>query len=118
VEAVVFLGLLGILGSIAGDKLWPIVRHYLQPTLQLSDPESKRLKLSRTDAIKALWAEMKYTKKDLEMIWTEEHGFRQKVKMSLGIMSGNHRQALRPMATTIESHSAFLQFSTSSALSS
>ncbi|KAF2184908.1 hypothetical protein K469DRAFT_175563 [Zopfia rhizophila CBS 207.26] len=102
VEAMVFLGLLGILGTIAGDKLWPIIRHSLQPALQLSDPESKILKLSRTDAIKAFWAEMKHTKKNLEMILTEEHGFRQKVKMSLGTMSGNHRQALRPLDNTIE----------------
>lgn len=73
-EALVFLGLLGIFGTIVGDKLWSIIRHFLQPAVQLSNPENKRLNLSRTDAIKAFWAEMKDAKEDLRMIWTEEHG--------------------------------------------
>ncbi|KAF2816005.1 uncharacterized protein BDZ99DRAFT_457924 [Mytilinidion resinicola] len=77
VEAVIILGILGILGTIAGDKLWPIMRHYLQPNIQLPDPENLRLKLSRMDAIKAFWAKMKG-------------------------LSRRHRQALRPVDTTIE----------------
>lgn len=101
-ETLVFLGILGIIGTIACDKLWPIFRHFLQPAVQLSDSENKRLKLSRADVIKALWAEIKYVKEDLRMIWTEEHGIRPKVKMFLGTMSGSHRQVLRPLDTTIE----------------
>ena len=31
VKVVVSLGLLGILGTIAADKIWPIIRHFLQP---------------------------------------------------------------------------------------
>ena len=101
-EAIVFLGILGILGSIASDRLWPSIRRCLQPALQLSDPENKRLKLSRTDAIKALWAETKYIIKDLKIKWKEEHGFGRKAIILLGIMSGNRHQVLRPMDTAIE----------------
>jgi hypothetical protein len=100
-ENLVCLGLLGIFGAITSDKLWPIVQHFLQPTVQLSHSENKRLKLSRTNAIKAYWAEIKDVKEDLKMVWIEEHGIRPKVKMFLSTMSGNYRQVLRPLDTTI-----------------
>ena len=91
VEAMVFLGLLGILGTIAGDNLWSIIRHLLQPDVQLPDAENNKHELSRTDALKALWAEMKHIKEDLKVIWTEEHEFRQKMRLSLGTVDGNYR---------------------------
>ena len=45
---------------------------------------------------------MKAVKEDLKIIWTKEHRFGQKVKMSLGTSCGNHRQAPRPMDAIIE----------------
>lgn len=73
-NTIFFLGLLAVLGSLASDKLWPIIRHYLQPSLQLPDAESKRLFLSRTDVIHALRVEMEGLGQDLRVIWTDQGG--------------------------------------------
>lgn len=102
VNAVLFIGVLSILGGVAGDKLWKIMRYHLQPALQLSDSDDRRLKLSRTAAITAIWAELKYVKEDLEGIWHEEQGINRKLRDTFEALSGNYAKTLRPPTTTIE----------------
>lgn len=96
------LGLLGILGGFAGARSWPIIRYLLQPPVQLSDPENKRHKLSRTDAVKALWIELKHLRQDLRAAWSADYGFRQKIRRTLYSFSVKHRQTLHPRETTID----------------
>ena len=100
--ALVFLGLLGIFGAFAGSKLWHIIRHFLQPAVQLSNSENKRLTLSRANAIRALWAEMKDIRENLKIIWNKEHRTGQRLRMSFSTISGNYRPVLRPTGATIE----------------
>ncbi|CAI6341431.1 unnamed protein product [Periconia digitata] len=93
VEAVIVIGLLGILGAIAGDATWPILRHYLQPAVQLPDPESRRNKLSRADAINALWVRLRLMMRSLEDGMNHSNRFIEKTRIILSIIKGNHRQA-------------------------
>lgn len=102
-EAVLIVGLLGILGTISSQKSWSITRYYLQPALQLSDPESKRNNLSKTDALKALWANLKRTKKMLKNGLAEEPGCRQKINIMLDVINGNRDQTLHPCENDVES---------------
>lgn len=62
----------------------------------------KRLKISMADAIKAIWAELKYVNTDLSIIWTEEHGPKHKLQQTFQVLSGHYEQTLRPSGTTIE----------------
>lgn len=71
IEALTYLGLLGLLGAIAGDRIWIIARHFLLPAIQLPDPEAKRRKLRRSDAIKAIWIRIKYIKESFSTVWNE-----------------------------------------------
>ncbi|CAI6332853.1 unnamed protein product [Periconia digitata] len=102
VEAVMIVGCLGVLGAIAGNRVWIIVRYYLQPALQLSDPESERGNLSRSDAIKSLWAAVNHQSKNIREVLTEEEDFGHKVGRMLDILSGNGLDRLHPMDTKIE----------------
>ncbi|CAG8961372.1 hypothetical protein HYFRA_00013833 [Hymenoscyphus fraxineus] len=93
VTAIIVLGLLGILGTAAGNRLWPIIRHFLQPSIQLLDPDNRRTKLSRTDAIRSLQTDIKNYVEEFKTIWRDEHGFKRKINYSLAIIRGNIRQA-------------------------
>ncbi|PVH96980.1 hypothetical protein DM02DRAFT_658707 [Periconia macrospinosa] len=101
-EAVIIIGVLGILGTLAGGRLWPVIRHYLQPALQLHDPENKRNRLSRAAAVKALWAEMKQMGENIVNVLFEEHGCKNKVKATLGTLRGSHRKALNQVQNDID----------------
>ncbi|CAG8978516.1 hypothetical protein HYALB_00010059 [Hymenoscyphus albidus] len=100
ITAIIVLGLLGILVTAAGNRLWPIIRQFLQPSIQLSDLDNRRVKLSRTDAIKSLRAHIKNYMEEFKAIWTEEYGFKNKINSTLAPMRGNTRQP--PDLTTVQ----------------
>jgi hypothetical protein len=92
-EAVVFLGVLSLLGTFASSRLWPIVRYYLQPGVQLPDPDSRFLKLSQKEAIKELWYHIQALRRELSAVWSAKGGeYWRKIKSSIGTLKGNTGQ--------------------------
>lgn len=100
-EAVVVLGVLGIVGTVAGDRVWLIVRPFLQPSLRISGAGSRTLNPSRTDAVKALWVQLKRMKQDLA-IPLAQHKTWQQVKSSCQKLRGRQSHSSRPPVEDIK----------------
>ena len=69
--AFLVLALVGVTGSLAGERLWAIMRHCLQPAVQLPNPLDKLRTVSRTRAVKELWTQSRLLQKELATVWNE-----------------------------------------------
>ncbi|KAF2120391.1 hypothetical protein BDV96DRAFT_324253, partial [Lophiotrema nucula] len=91
-EALIILAIMGIVGTFASNRAWLVIRHYLQPALQLPDSSNVFVSLSSIQAIKELYNSSLYFYAELRAIWKEQTTFRQKLKESIQLLrEGNHR---------------------------
>jgi hypothetical protein len=101
VEALILLGIMGIVGSFASHRAWLVIRHYIQPAVQLPDPSDRLVSLSSIEAIQDIRIRSGYLCDELRAIWKEHMTFQERLKNSIRFLWAGSNQRLAINHSTV-----------------